>query len=92
MRVENSEQSVVYEFDLGGKLRRFQCYHIGGSVTAVTNVRTSAKSGKFTFNVRSDSGILSTNGCHLSPKSANFGTLTTVVTGEVSLHCISETA
>ena len=38
-------------------------------------VKTSVESGKFTFKVRSESGKLSTIGCHLPPKSTNFGTL-----------------
>ena len=38
-------------------------------------VKISVKSGKSTFKVRSESGKLSTIGCHLPPKSTHFGTL-----------------
>ena len=42
---------------------------------AVTEFRASAESGKFTLKSRSESGKLSTIGCHFPPKATNFGTL-----------------
>ena len=45
------------------------------NIVAVAYVEISVKSGKFTFEVRSESGKLSTIGCHLPPKSTHFGTL-----------------
>ena len=57
------------------KLWCFQCYSFDGSAMAVTEFRASAESGKFTLKSRSESGKLSTIGCHFPPKATNFGTM-----------------
>ena len=53
-------------------------------VLAVTNFKASAESGKFTFKSRSESGKLSTVGCHFPPKATNVGTLVGTQGGELS--------
>ena len=50
-------------------------YGVCGGVIAVTNVKSSVGSEKFTLEIRSESGKLSYTGCHFPPKSTNFGTL-----------------
>ena len=61
--------------DLYRKLVISVSYGFGGGVITVTNAKSSAESEKFTLKIRSESGKLFTNGCHLPPKSTNFGTL-----------------
>ena len=45
------------------------------------------ESGKFTLKMRSESGKLPTTGCHLPPKSANFGTL---IKNDSNCECMIE--
>ena len=59
--------------------------HADVNIMAVAYVKISVKSGKFTFEVRSESGKLSTIGCHLPPKSTHFGTLVGFIVSETHL-------
>ena len=61
-------------------------YGFGGGVVTPTNVKSSAKSDKFTLTIKSVSGKLSTVGCHFPLKSTNFGTLVLWVELKQILH------
>ena len=59
------------------RLRSFQCCGGGGRSMVFTNIKASVESGKLILKIRSESGKLSTIGCHFPLKSTNFWTLQT---------------
>ena len=51
------------------------CYSDGSGIQANADAKAFVWSGKFTPKIRSESGKLSSVGCHFTPKLTNFGTL-----------------